>query len=61
MTRKRMLKMYSSKRHWARENRTKLVGHVRVRLLNSSGFVSEKKPKLFSIIREKIGWIMNKM
>ena len=56
-----MLKMYSSKRHWARANRTKLVGHVRVRLLNSSGFVSEKKPKLFSIIRKKIAWIMNKM
>ena len=56
-----MLKMYSSKRHWARANRTKLVSLVKVRLLSSSGFVSKKLLKHFSIIREKIGWIMNKM
>ena len=53
--------MYSSKRQWARANRTKLVSLVRVRLLSGSGFVSEKLLKLFSIISEKIGWITNKI
>ena len=56
-----MLKMYSSKRQWARANRTKLVSHVRVRLLSGSGFVSEKLHKLFHIISEKIGWSTNKI
>ena len=55
-----MLKMYSSKRQWARANRTKLVSLIRVRLLSSSGFVGTELLKLFSIIREKIGWIMRR-
>ena len=52
--------MYSTGRRWARANRTKLVSLVRVRLLSSSGFVSEKLLKLVSNIREKIGWIMRR-